>query len=113
MSHNYIVTAQEATGINASVTGNFTGPNDLNLIIAKNNKLEVHLVTPSGLESKLDSNIYGRISALQLFRPLVILLFFTFALFSSLIMLFRWVLKCMVLCKKSKYHLSTDSLTHS
>eukprot|EP00111_Clytia_hemisphaerica_P011207 TCONS_00032834-protein len=69
MSHNYIVTAQEATGINASVTGHFTGPNDLNLIIAKNNKLEVHLVTPAGLQSKLDLSVYGRISALQLFRP--------------------------------------------
>ena len=71
MSQNYIVTAQEATGINASVTGHFTGPNDLNLIIAKNNKLEVHLVTPAGLQSKLDLSVYGRISALQLFRPLV------------------------------------------
>jgi len=71
MSYNYIVTAQEATGINASVTGHFTGPNDLNLIIAKNNKLEVHLVTPTGLQPKLDVNVFGRISSLQLFRPMV------------------------------------------
>lgn len=70
MSYNYVVTAQEATGINASVTGNFTGPDDLNLIIAKNNKLEVHLVTPEGLQPKLDLNIYGRISSMKLFRPL-------------------------------------------
>lgn len=71
MSQNYIVTAQEATAINASVTGHFTGPQDLNLIIAKNNKLEIHLVTPEGLQPKLDLNIYGRIATMKLFRPAV------------------------------------------
>ena len=69
MSYNYIVTAQEATGINAAVTGHFTGPDDLNLVIAKNNCLEVHTVTAEGLQPKLDIKIYGRIATMQLFRP--------------------------------------------
>jgi len=69
MSYNYTVTAQEATGINAAVTGHFTGPDDLNLVIAKNNCLEVHTVTPEGLQPKLDVKIYGRIATMQLFRP--------------------------------------------
>eukprot|EP00493_Phyllostaurus_siculus_P021220 UN21546 len=69
MSYNYAVTAQEATGINAAVTGHFTGPDDLNLVIAKNNCLEVHTVTAEGLQPKLDVKIYGRIATMQLFRP--------------------------------------------
>ena len=64
-----MVTAQEATGVNAAVTGHFTGPNDMNLIIAKNSKLEVYLVTPEGLQPKVDINIYGKIATIQLFRP--------------------------------------------
>ena len=69
MSYNYIVTAQEATAINAAVTGHFTSPSDLNLIISKNNRLEVHLVTPEGLQPKLDLSVYGRVATMQLFRP--------------------------------------------
>lgn len=69
MSYNYIVTAQEATAINAAVTGHFTGPDDLNLITAKNSRLEVYLVTPEGLQPKMEMNINGRIATMQLFRP--------------------------------------------
>ncbi|XP_065647466.1 DNA damage-binding protein 1 isoform X2 [Hydra vulgaris] len=69
MAYNYVVTAQEATAINATVTGHFTGPTDLNLIVAKNNKLELHMVTPEGLQPKFDLNVYGRVAVMQLFRP--------------------------------------------
>ena len=69
MAYNYVVTAQDATAINATVTGHFTGPTDLNLIVAKNNKLELNMVTPEGLQPKLDLNVYGRVAVMQLFRP--------------------------------------------
>lgn len=69
MAYNYIVTAQEATAVNTAVTGHFTGPNDMNLIVAKNSQLEVHMVTPEGLEPKIEIKIYGRIATMQLFRP--------------------------------------------
>ena len=35
----------------------------------KSTRLEVHTLTPSGLEAKLDVPIYGRVSALKLFKP--------------------------------------------
>lgn len=69
MSYNYVVTAQKPTAVNSAVTGNFTGPNDLNLILAKNTRLEIHVVTPEGLKPVLDVGLYGRIATMQLFRP--------------------------------------------
>ena len=35
---SYLVTAQHATAVSLSETGNFTGPNDLNLLIARSNR---------------------------------------------------------------------------
>ena len=71
MSYNYIVTAHKATAVSLSVTGNFTGPDDLNLIQVKGSTLVVGLVTPEGLKPVLDVDVFGRISAIQLFRPQV------------------------------------------
>ncbi len=52
-----------------SSSGNFTSPNDLNLIIAKNTRLEIYLVTPEGLRPVKEIGIYGKISVMELFRP--------------------------------------------
>ena len=71
MAHNYVVTAHKPTAVNAAVVGNFTAADDLNLIIAKNTRLEIHVVTPEGLRPLLDIGIYGRISVMELFRPTV------------------------------------------
>ncbi len=71
MSCNYVVTAYKPTGVTMAVTGNFTGPSDLNLIQAKGNYLVVNQVTPEGLKPMVDVNIYGRITIMQLFRPKV------------------------------------------
>ncbi|XP_051128213.1 DNA damage-binding protein 1-like [Andrographis paniculata] len=65
---NYVVTACKPTSVTHSCVGNFTGPQDLNLIVAKCTRLEIHLVTPQGLQSLLDVPIYGRIAMLELFR---------------------------------------------
>ena len=49
--------------------GNFTSPKDLNLIIAKNTRVEIYLVTPEGLRPVKEVGIYGRIAVMELFRP--------------------------------------------
>ncbi|RUS91294.1 hypothetical protein EGW08_000908 [Elysia chlorotica] len=69
MAYNYVVTAHKPTCVTNGVTGNFTSPNDLNLIIAKNTRLEIYVVTPEGLRPVKEIMIYGRISVIELFRP--------------------------------------------
>ncbi|XP_031628469.1 DNA damage-binding protein 1 isoform X2 [Contarinia nasturtii] len=69
MSHNYIVTAQKPTAVTACVTGNFTSEDDLNLIVAKNSRLEIYLVTPEGLRPLKEVGVYGKIAVLKHFRP--------------------------------------------
>jgi len=66
---NYVVTAHKPTAVTLSVTGAFTGPNELNLIISKVSRLEIYLLTEKGLQLLLDVGIYGRISHLELYRP--------------------------------------------
>lgn len=69
MAHNYIVTANRASAVNQSLTGNFTGPDDINLITAKLSRIEISKVTPAGLRPVQEIGVYGRIDALRLFRP--------------------------------------------
>ncbi|KAK9227132.1 hypothetical protein WN943_012181 [Citrus x changshan-huyou] len=86
---NYVVTAHKPTNVTHSCVGNFTSPQELNLIIAKCTRIEIHLLTPQGLQNTdalyartrfvdimcflvqpmLDVPIYGRIATLELFRP--------------------------------------------
>nr|CAG4640606.1 EOG090X00HD [Eulimnadia texana] len=69
MTHNYVVTAHKPTAVTACVIGNFTSASDLNLLIAKNNRLEIHLVTPEGLRPVKEIGIYGKIAVMKAFRP--------------------------------------------
>uniref|UniRef100_A0A1D1YWE8 DNA damage-binding protein 1 n=2 Tax=Anthurium amnicola TaxID=1678845 RepID=A0A1D1YWE8_9ARAE len=66
---NYVVTAHKPTNVTHSCVGNFTSPQELNLIIAKCTRIEIHLLAPHGLQPMLDVPIYGRIATLELFRP--------------------------------------------
>ncbi|KAK4399406.1 DNA damage-binding protein 1 [Sesamum angolense] len=66
---NYVVTAHKPTNVTHSCVGNFTGPQEVNLIIAKCTRIEIHLLSPQGLQPMLDVPIYGRIATLELFRP--------------------------------------------
>ncbi|XP_047339396.1 DNA damage-binding protein 1 [Impatiens glandulifera] len=66
---NYAVTAHKPTNVTHSCVGYFTGSQELNLIIAKCTRIEIHLLTPQGLQPLLDVPIYGRIATLELFRP--------------------------------------------
>jgi len=49
--------------------GNFTSKDDLNLLIAKNTRLEIYVVTPEGLRPVKEIGIYGRIEVMHLYRP--------------------------------------------
>ncbi|CAN8246204.1 unnamed protein product [Cochlearia groenlandica] len=68
-SWNYVVTAHKPTSVTHSCVGNFTSSQELNLIVAKCTRIEIHLLTPQGLQPMLDVPIYGRIATLELFRP--------------------------------------------
>lgn len=85
MANNYVVTAHKASAVSACVTGmlhqlllrlsnrlfsgNFTSSTDLNLLVAKSNRLEIYVVSAEGLRPIKEINIYGRITVLKLFRP--------------------------------------------
>ncbi|KZS04522.1 DNA damage-binding protein 1 [Daphnia magna] len=68
MAHNYVVTAHKQTAVTSCVTGNFTSSNDLNLIVAKNYRLEIYLVTPEGLRPLKEVGIYGKIAVMKLYK---------------------------------------------
>ena len=53
------------------LSGNFTDGDDLNLLIAKNTRLEIFTVTPEGLRPVKEISINGRIAVMRLFRPQV------------------------------------------
>lgn len=69
MAHHYVVTAHKPTAVTACVTGNFTSSTDLNLIVAKNTRLEIYLVTPEGLRPLKEVGLYGKVAVMKLFRP--------------------------------------------
>uniref|UniRef100_A0A2P2I8S4 DNA damage-binding protein 1 n=1 Tax=Hirondellea gigas TaxID=1518452 RepID=A0A2P2I8S4_9CRUS len=66
---NYVVSAHKATAVQACATGHLTSREDLNLVVARNNLLELHVVTPEGLKLLKEINIYGRIACMNLFTP--------------------------------------------
>ncbi|EFN59838.1 hypothetical protein CHLNCDRAFT_29381 [Chlorella variabilis] len=67
--YNYVVSAHKPTSVQHSAVGHFTAASDLNLVISKSTQLEVHRLTAEGLQGVLDVPLYGRVAALQLFRP--------------------------------------------
>lgn len=69
MAYHYVVTAQKPTAVSACITGNFTSPFDLNLLVAKTTRLEMYLVTPEGLKPMKEVGLYGRVAKMKLFRP--------------------------------------------
>mmetsp|Transcript_12957 Transcript_12957/g.36428 ORF Transcript_12957/g.36428 Transcript_12957/m.36428 type:complete len:1117 (+) Transcript_12957:258-3608(+) len=67
--YNYVVTAHKPTAVTHSACGSFTSATDLNLIIAKCTRIEIHRLTEEGLQGVVDVPIYGRIATMELFRP--------------------------------------------
>lgn len=48
--------------------GNFTSKDDLNLIVAKNSRIEVYIIESKGLKPIKEVYIHGKIAVLKLFR---------------------------------------------
>eukprot|EP00667_Euglena_gracilis_P000838 EG_transcript_838 len=70
MAFNYVVTAHKPTAATRCLTSNFTSPTDLNLIVSKCTRLNIHTVASEGLQPILDIPLYGRIIFMQTYRPL-------------------------------------------
>ena len=63
--YSYVVTAHRPTAVLATAVASFTAPDDINLIISKCTRLEIHRLTAEGLQGVVDVPIYGRISAIK------------------------------------------------
>lgn len=57
--------------LNSVPEGHFTSAEDLNLLIAKNTRLEIYVVTAEGLRPVKEIGMYGKIAVMELFRPKV------------------------------------------
>lgn len=68
MSQQYVATAKKATAVSKSLVCHFTGPDDLNLLIAKGARLEIRDITPEGLQHRLDVPLYGSIATMETYR---------------------------------------------
>lgn len=68
MSQQYVATAKKATAVSKSLVCHFTGPDDLNLLIAKGARLEIRDITPEGLQHRLDVPLYGAIATMEAYR---------------------------------------------
>lgn len=66
--YNYVVTAHKPSWITNTAVGNFLGPDQRNLLVAKVNYIQVYTITPEGLVCTVVLPIYGTISAMQLMR---------------------------------------------
>ena len=47
---NYVVTAHKPSHVTHTCVGAFTSPNETNLVVGKGTRVEIHLLTPQGLQ---------------------------------------------------------------
>jgi len=66
---NYVVTAFKSSSVSHTLTGNFTGPKDLNLIVEKTTYFEIYRVMEQGLETIMQVPVYGKIEEIFLIKP--------------------------------------------
>ncbi|KAG0048736.1 DNA damage-binding protein 1a [Gryganskiella cystojenkinii] len=66
---NIVFTARKSSAVFQAIKGNFTGPEDLNLILGKGTRVEVYLVGRDGLKMVKEFGIYGEIACMEAFRP--------------------------------------------
>lgn len=57
------------TNLVLMVSGNFVSGEEVNLVIAKNNHLELSAVTPEGLRPVKNFTINGAVDTMMFFRP--------------------------------------------
>ncbi|KAF9098142.1 DNA damage-binding protein 1a [Mortierella sp. AD031] len=66
---NIVFTARKSSAVFQAIKGNFTGPDDLNLILGKGTRVEVYLVSRDGLKMVKEFGLYGEIACMEAFRP--------------------------------------------
>ncbi|KAG0223154.1 DNA damage-binding protein 1a [Actinomortierella wolfii] len=66
---NIVFTARKPSAVFQAIKGNFTGPNDLNLVLGKGTRVEVFIIGPEGLKSVKEFGLYGEIETLKAIRP--------------------------------------------
>jgi hypothetical protein len=63
--YTYVVTAHRPSAVAQSVTAALTGKDEINLVISKVTRMEIHKLTDSGLQGIADVAIYGRIACMR------------------------------------------------
>ena len=63
--YSYVVTAHRPSAVAQSLTAMLTSPADINLIISKVTRMEIHQLTDGGLKGVADVPIYGRIACMR------------------------------------------------
>ena len=71
MSSQYVVSAHPASAVQHAAVGAFTDAAHTNLLVAKTNRIEVHLLEEHALTPMLDVPIRGTVGSMALFRPTV------------------------------------------
>lgn len=66
--YNYVVTAHKPTRVSKTAVGNFLGPDQRNLIVAKVNYIDIFTLSAEGLACTVELPIYGTISVMTLIR---------------------------------------------
>ncbi|KAG0365622.1 DNA damage-binding protein 1a [Gamsiella multidivaricata] len=66
---NIVFTARKSSAVFQAIKGNFTGPEDLNLILGKGTRIEVYIIGRDGLKLVKEFGLYGEIACLEPFRP--------------------------------------------
>lgn len=72
MSYHYISSITQSNAVVQSVIAHFLGPQSLDLIVSKNNCLEINSIKQEGLQHVFNVPIYGRITTIEKYTPISI-----------------------------------------
>ncbi|CAG8461735.1 4837_t:CDS:10 [Gigaspora rosea] len=67
--YNYVVTAHKSSSVVSATRGSISSPDETNLVLNKFSRIEIYTLVPGGLKSFKDVPVYGRIAAMQIYRP--------------------------------------------
>ncbi|CAG8674264.1 11574_t:CDS:10, partial [Dentiscutata erythropus] len=67
--YNYVVTAHKPSSVVSATRGCISSPDETNLVLNKFSRIEIYTLVPGGLKSFKDVPVYGRIAAMQIYRP--------------------------------------------
>lgn len=68
MEYSYAASSHVASAVNFCFCCNFVCPSDSNLLVVKNNRIEVYSLTTEGLNLMVGTSLYGRITSISPLR---------------------------------------------